>query len=276
MNCKTCRVEIEESEGGQPLSQSASAHLESCPHCFAFREERLALSQMIGSLEVVTAPADFDFRLRARLAALKGQEPGRVAWNRFAPGGWSLTLAASFVILVALGVVIRQFRVAPRVDSGTPGIVKINPNDGAGSDRVFCLNLGTPVGDRGIDVAQSSKVPRSAKMVSQPRTNSTIGSDANPRAIVSNVKPNEGGGSVDSSVSTAANVLPLGISDPTLTQSVVAVPVRASMQATTITLNDGSATPQTISIRPVTFGGQDVFEQPSAKWMFVPTVQGIW
>lgn len=274
MNCKTCRVEIEESEGGQPLSQSASAHLESCPHCFAFREERLALSQMIGSLEVVTAPADFDFRLRARLAALKGQEPGRVAWNRFAPGGWSLTLAASFVILVALGVVIRQFRVAPRVDSGTPGISKIYPNNTPVPTPL--LPQSRPTGNKDIDVAQSSKVPRSAEMVSQPRTNSTIGSDANPRAIVSNVKPNEGGGSVDSSVSTAANVLPLGISDPTLRPSVVAVPVRASMQATTITLNDGSATPQTISIRPVTFGGQDVFEQPSAKWMFVPTVQGIW
>ena len=99
MNCKTCRDEIEELEGAEPLSPSASAHLDSCPNCLAFRKERLALRQMIGSLEVVDAPADFDFRLRARLATLKGREPGPIAWSRFAPGGWALALAASFVIL---------------------------------------------------------------------------------------------------------------------------------------------------------------------------------
>lgn len=274
MNCKTCRDEIEESEGLQTLSQSASAHVESCPNCSSFREERLALRQMIGSLEVIAAPADFDFRLRARLAALRGREPDRVAWNRFALGTRSLALAASFVILVALGVVIRQFLVAPRVDSGTQGIVKMNPNDRK-VPKESSSEPRTPAGT-GADVVKSSSVRLSPASVSQRRTSSTHVNDANPLAIVSNENSKDGGGSVDSSVSTAANVMPPGISDPTLTRSVVAVPVRVSTQVATITLIDGSAKPKTISLRPVTFGEQDVFEQTSAKRGFVPTVQGIW
>lgn len=271
MNCKLFRDEIEESESGQPLSQNASAHVESCPNCMAFRDERLALRQMIGSLEVVAAPGDFDFRLRARLAAIKSREPGHVAWNRFAPSGWAVALAASFVILIAFGVVIRQFLFAPKTDSDFPSIVKVSPQSAVAPVGLLHVSGAND----GSDLTPSD-APRSQETISIRSTSPNKVIDANPRETVNRVNPDESGGSVDSAVSTAANVMPPGISDPTLYPSVVAVPVRASMQATTITLAGGSTKPQTISLLPVTFGGQEAFEQSSAKRVFVPLVQGVW
>ena len=274
MNCKACRDEIEESEGGQPLGERSVAHLDSCPKCSAFRQEFLALTQMIGGLEVVDAPPDFDFRLRARLAASKSQDQGRVAWNRFAQSGWALALAASFVILVAIGIIVKQFYLDPSVSGGTQDIVKVKPNDG-NVPKGPVSEPRSPEANAGNDVKSASLRPSSAS-VSQRRTSSANVNDANPRAIVSNGTATESVRSVDSSVSPATNVLPPGISDPTLTRSVFAVPVQVPTQAATITLINGSAKPQTISLRPVTFGEQDVFEETSGKRGFIPTVQGIW
>ena len=274
MNCNKCRDEIEELEGGQLLSQSVNAHLESCPSCSQFREERLALRQMIGSLEVIDAPADFDFRLRARLAAQKGREPGRIAWGRFAPGTRSLALAATFVIIVALGIIVRQFRVAPGVDNGTQDTVKVNSNDG----RVPGITGSEPSNPsrNGADGVQDPSVMPPPEEVVKRRKGSNRVNDGNPRVIGGSESLNDGGSSVDSSVSSASSVMPPGISDPTLIRSIVAVPVRTSIQPTSVTLNDGSAKSQTISLRPVTFGEQDVFEQRVTKWGGIQAVRGIW
>ena len=67
--CRMARREIDESELNLRLSDQARAHVASCPSCREFRDERTRLRQLVGSLEPVTAPADFDVRLRARIAA---------------------------------------------------------------------------------------------------------------------------------------------------------------------------------------------------------------
>lgn len=270
MNCKECRVEIEESDDAKPRSHGASAHLESCANCSAFREEHLALRGMIGGLEVITAPADFDFRLRARLATLKSERRGQVSWNRYAPSAWSLAIAAAFVIVIVVGLAVRQARLVPGADNGREGIVKTNPVDVA----VPSVSPATPI--------PTNKLPESTAHT--PGNLPNLGVTQARRAANKGINPNpkdlrdEGIISMDlGSTSTANTVLPPGIPDPmTLSPSMVAVLVRASMQPTTIMLKDGGAKPQSISLRPVTFGGQDVFETGSTKKGFVPTVQGIW
>lgn len=72
MNSKECRItrrEIDESELNQGLGQSSLTHLSSCAPCSEFRDERTRLREMVGDLGPVTAPPDFDVRLRARIAA---------------------------------------------------------------------------------------------------------------------------------------------------------------------------------------------------------------
>ena len=71
MNGKECRAtrrEIDESELNQRLSEQAHSHVASCASCRGFRAERTSLRELVGSLEPVAAPGDFEMRLRARLA----------------------------------------------------------------------------------------------------------------------------------------------------------------------------------------------------------------
>ncbi|MGB8508804.1 MAG: hypothetical protein WCD76_10385, partial [Pyrinomonadaceae bacterium] len=71
MNCKRYMLEMEEASGGAGLSREARAHLRACRHCLDFYERGESLSRLVGGLEKVVAPPDFEFRLRARMAAAK-------------------------------------------------------------------------------------------------------------------------------------------------------------------------------------------------------------
>ncbi|HYG09958.1 MAG TPA: hypothetical protein VD835_08440, partial [Pyrinomonadaceae bacterium] len=67
MNCQKCKTEIEDRDlRRESLSHAAQAHMAACANCRVFGEERLALRRLVGGLEKVSAPADFDFRMRAR------------------------------------------------------------------------------------------------------------------------------------------------------------------------------------------------------------------
>ncbi|HEX3145256.1 MAG TPA: hypothetical protein VHQ64_14885 [Pyrinomonadaceae bacterium] len=66
--CRDVRREIDQSELRQSLSAGSEAHLVSCAACKTFHDERLHLRALVGGLQPVTAPADFEMRLRARIA----------------------------------------------------------------------------------------------------------------------------------------------------------------------------------------------------------------
>lgn len=276
MNCKACRVEIEESETPESLSHGASVHLESCLNCRSFREEHLALKKMIDSLEVVAAPADFDFRLRARLAAVRSDGRGHFTWSRFAPGAWSLAVAAAFVVIIAVGLIIKQAWIAPSAPVRREEVVIKNPDNvgvpSAAPDMYKPPNRVTEI------PAGLSNSGLKGAAVAHTLRGAGRGKDGKSQEVANRANSDEDIHSRDSASTPPANsVLPPGIPDPlTHPRSIVAVPVRASMQPTTITFNDGAAGPQTISLRPVTFGGQDVFEQERAKKVLVPIMQGIW
>ncbi len=71
MNGKDCRFtrrEIDESELNQRLSDAAQMHVAACASCRGWRAERTSLRELVGSLQPINAPDDFEMRLRARLA----------------------------------------------------------------------------------------------------------------------------------------------------------------------------------------------------------------
>src|SRR5439155_8036638 len=103
MECRATRREID--EGGEQLSAPALQHVASCAPCLAFQSERARLRGLLTSLEPVTAPADFDFRLRARIAA-QTEKPGPGSLlNGLALSTTAMTDAA--LAIVAPGVLIR-------------------------------------------------------------------------------------------------------------------------------------------------------------------------
>ncbi len=89
MNGKECRAtrrEIDEGELNRTLSRQAHAHVAGCASCREFRAERTSLRELVGSLEPVAAPGDFDLRLRARLASERQNRSRRPFIFRLAIG----------------------------------------------------------------------------------------------------------------------------------------------------------------------------------------------
>jgi hypothetical protein len=66
--CELIRRELDELMLDETCSTAALDHLRECGACREFQEKQTKLRQIVGSLGTVAAPADFDFRLRARLA----------------------------------------------------------------------------------------------------------------------------------------------------------------------------------------------------------------
>lgn len=100
--CETHRTEIEESAAGSAQSHALREHLAACRPCEHFRRERASLRLLVGGLGKVSAPADFEFRLRARMASAEGgaRRAKRFRFG-FVPGLASVALAACFVSVSA-------------------------------------------------------------------------------------------------------------------------------------------------------------------------------
>jgi len=107
-DCRTVRREIDTSELGQRLSQPVEMHVATCAACAKFRTERAELRDLVGSLKPVAAPADFDMRLRARIARDRDVQARRPFIFRVVLTTPAIAFAALLVIAVASIVWISQ------------------------------------------------------------------------------------------------------------------------------------------------------------------------
>src|SRR5262245_49675921 len=103
-NCEVVRRELDELLLEESWSSGATEHLRTCASCREFHEKQTKLRQIVGSLGTVEAPADFDFRLRARLAnesSSAGFHLRSLQWS-FANKGFAV---AAMMLLFVGGVV---------------------------------------------------------------------------------------------------------------------------------------------------------------------------
>src|SRR6266576_1532922 len=105
--CRETRREIDQSELRQALSANSEAHVVACAACKTFRDERLRLRELVGGLKPVTAPADFEMRLRARIARER-DVPRQPFIFRFVISTPAIVGAAVLVIAVGAVVFISQ------------------------------------------------------------------------------------------------------------------------------------------------------------------------
>jgi len=99
-DCRAVRREIDESELGQRLSAQVQSHVGSCAACAEFRSQRSRLRELVGGLAPVTAPADFDIRLRARIARDNAARSHRPSIFRFIMSTPGIAVAALAVMMV--------------------------------------------------------------------------------------------------------------------------------------------------------------------------------
>jgi hypothetical protein len=160
--CRHARREIDEMEFGRQPAERVSAHLATCAPCRDFHAERIKLREMVASLEPVIAPADFDMRLRARIAREKSPRQSQPFFARLLSTP-ALAATALFVLVTGSVVWISQRQTttpvtAPKsVAAKNGGTPTVNPTNSPASNAE-----GTETSPVGPDViAQAgTTVPR--------------------------------------------------------------------------------------------------------------------
>lgn len=276
-NCKVIRAEIEESAGGAWLSRAAGEHLAACASCLGFKNERESLRRLVGGLERVEAPGDFEFRLRARMAAANEAQRARPSVFRLAPGLASFALAAVFVASVAAAYYFnRTTPTGPTADHAASRQTStatetatqpttITPSAATASPAVEVVNTKDKnTKDERADASPSMYDERAAvvRPSRQERRRASARAATEPRVEVVKA-PTEG-------------VLEFGLStSPVVKGSNVKLEVTA--EPLRVVLRDEHGTPRRLSMRPVSFGAQNpVGKRRELKTMTVADTEGVW
>jgi hypothetical protein len=235
--CELIRRELDELNLDETCSTVAIEHLRECGACREFHEKQTKLRQIVGSLGTVAAPADFDFRLRARLANESNSAASHfnlVAWPALRQG-----LAAAAVLLVfATGAfLVRSMLSGPAKVTET---AKESPAPQVTETPRQAERVATPVT---ADVGKHDVVIPPGR---HPQRNNV------DRFAQVAVSKNRRLATVDSS-STGANVL--NGSEPLASSA--AIPIDASsLQSFTVSVDDGRGNAKTISVPAISFGSQ--------------------
>jgi len=292
--CRDWRNEIEEGGPGAPLSGGARAHLSTCAACRAAQVEGERLRQLLGGLGCVEPPADFDFRLRARMA--RGGRPARATLIRtrrafgLAAACLAVFCGLAFLRLNSAGTG-GEFRAADVSDAATndgalprPGARAEAPDTGGagvetgGVSRTIGAADGirlTGAGGGGPEVAASAQ-PR--------RTTPAAYAAALPARAAGRQPGNRPGHSRrpgDSAFGvSAARVRTIsGADDETASvrRQPLAIPVGASDEPLRVLLRDERGSVRLVPTRSVSFGSQQIVarERGAQKTSFTDQ-EGVW
>jgi hypothetical protein len=277
MNCQKCKTEIEDRDlRRESLSDAAQAHKAACANCRVFGEERLALRRLVGGLEKVSAPADFDFRMRARLAAERSVAAPRAAWFNFSPAALSWPLAGCLALVVSASLYFQPQRPDAPVDAPaaqtaearetmpspppqqTSAVAPAQQDEQAAGDEtpadVDAIALKRSAGQRRhalpSRLAARASVERELAQVEESTSTSLMG--ATPRFASSGETRRE--------------------------SALIPVPLDAPEGQLKVLLRDTSGGARTISVDSVSFGSRDVMGRPGATFTrtSLSSNQGVW
>ncbi len=281
MNCKKYRNEIE--DGGLDVlpSAEAQAHLHGCAGCRQFYAEQASLKRLVRELETVSAPADFEFRLRARLSARAIiRDKGGFFSRHFAPSAPSIALAACFALTVAVTLYLSRTQVTDtngtRLAESTmieaEGPPRAAPQTLDGSDAADSAVLESVVAVERTDKVQGSQpaAGRSPRFIEPAR---------NVDGVLDGSRAESSGKTSDFGVGPARVVKSsaLGMDNIGGEQSSITIPVRISMQPVKVLLRDERGTSRVVSLEPVTFGAQDFVKRAGGeKSAPLPSKEGVW
>lgn len=280
MNCQSCRNEIEELELGESLSVEAAAHVNTCMPCGAFYHERLSLRRLVESLEPVSAPPDFEFRLRARLAANGNSGNHQHSfWRSFIISTPAIGLAATFMLLVGGIVLYNQFKSAPVAHNQSGGTTQ---RDSA--QKSEALNINSPITTTASNDSTKISEPGNQKNPSSvtPPTvvnNSTPHLAANKRGIARRqFRQLDSGNAPILTNELAARGAPQitsgnGAQMAASSNHFVELPVRSSSKPVRVFVDDKSGGKRAVTLEPVIFGSQDMTGRNDSR---TSTSPGIW
>jgi len=269
MNCQKCKTEIEERDlRRESLSGTAEAHLETCVSCRVFGQERLALSRLVGELEKLPAPDDFDFRMRARMAAEIGARAPRPGWFNFSPAALSWPLAGCLALLISASLYLQQRQsntsatltertisssFTPKIEEAKPSIerakvTKPQPSFGAPTVRTS-LPQRRRVAPERVGAKRSVEIAK----------------------VQESIEESNFAGVTGAPVRFASTGATGGKSD------MIPVQLTAPERPLKVLLHDMSGNERTISVDSVTFGSRDVTGRSATfKNASISSNQGVW
>jgi hypothetical protein len=252
-NCKTIRRKLDEMNLGEENSPSVMLHLQQCEECQEFHQSRTKLRQLVASLETVAAPADFDFRLRARLAGEKASSDRRRVFANWSPGFRALVTAV-IVLMVGVVLFVSQRR------SEVPSVAKIPVEEPARTETI---------------------APKPSEVVAPSNTTSVIlntGSSAQQEAKAPITKTLAGIKGKRQMATTDFSSVPATVwrreGSVARVGSTTVFPIDAANQSLRVSLDDGSGNWRTISLPTVSFGSQRVVARGSVSNQLA--AKGIW
>jgi hypothetical protein len=235
MNGKECRAtrrEIDESELNQRLSDQARSHLAVCASCSDFRAERASLRELVGSLEPVTAPGDFEMRLRARIASEQGRARQPFIF-RFVTSTPAIATAA-LVVMLAMSLVW----LAQRNKSQSPptALVPVKEAPKVPDQPQLASN-------EGRDAVQTrvSPAPVDLKPGSRPGRGENLAREINSKSAQAGVKATDYGVSPAESIRQGE-------------QRAGEVSLSAPLNPMVVSMQDDRGATRKISLPPVSFG----------------------
>ena len=227
-NCEVIRRELDELMLDDAYSPSATQHLKQCFDCREFEQKQTKLRQIVGSLGTIEAPADFDFRLRARLA--RDASNGTYFNWSFARRGFAVV---AVLIVFAAGVVLVRNTVNPQkpvevAADNNPPVPQTSPK------QVEITAPGSKMNPTAVSAGVVENGPqklRNERPATAKNKRQTVAVDfSSQRAeVVTGLEPN-----------SAAAVFPID----------------ASLQSLKVSLDDGRGNARTISVPTIRFGSQ--------------------
>ncbi len=256
VDCKSARLEIAAADISWQPEDHTQAHLQGCSACRSFYDQELKLRRLIGDLETISAPPDFDFRLRARLANDKTRPARRVTVGGIAFGLPSLTLA-TFLILVGAAFL---FRSTTTIHTTGPVAVTVQPvtSPALNSDQNKLLPVESPI----------------HASTAAPDDNSGRGTLAvvrRPRSQRNRAPSSQRTVSRDFS-NTPAEVIH---HRQTASDEVAVFPIDTPAQSLQLSLDDGNGVSRTISLPRVSFGSQR-FVADGSPTLIKTSSKGVW
>ncbi|HXL81938.1 MAG TPA: hypothetical protein VN951_13765 [Pyrinomonadaceae bacterium] len=247
-DCRNVRRELEEAATGELLSTPVREHLTSCASCAKFGDEQQELRNMVASVGTVEAPADFDFKLRARLASSRSARRDLLSGYGF--GNRSVAFA-TLVLLLGFAVIVMNVR--SRSTASAPAAQANGPASESNSKTA-------PLGE--------SKRSEQAR---QEVAGTTPTNPSNPTDVQTSTpvrKVTKGNGSSVPQYAVARNgrvkatdlsATPAPVLRPTETAMGWSVfPLGTSYQSLKVSVDDGRGSSRTISLPTVSFGSSRV------------------
>jgi len=244
-NCEVIRRQLDELMIGEVCSASAVAHLQECRACREFHQQQTKLREIVGSLGTVSAPADFDFRLRARLAS----DSSHTLHLRFVDWPFARKVFALATLLIAFAV----------------GIVLIRDV----LNRPIRSEVATDNVQRPIPAMITPVAPKPAE---NPQEFSAAAPASSPQKI-KNERPAQMGKKIMRPMATvdfSSQRADLINGTELAGSSSTVFSIDASLQPFRVSLDDGRGNARIISVPTISFGSQ---RAPNAN-QFAP--KGVW